>query len=26
VSACRHDWSEDDEVENREINNIKTRS
>ena len=24
VSACRHDWSEDDEVENREINNIKT--
>jgi len=25
VSACRHDWSEDDEVENREINNIKTK-
>ena len=24
VSACRHDWSEDDEIENREINNIKT--
>lgn len=25
VSACRHDWSEDDEIENREINNIKTK-
>ena len=26
LSACRHDWSEDDEVENREINNIKTKT
>lgn len=25
VSACRHDWSLDDEVENRELNNIKTK-